>query len=123
VHLSKTSGDDKGVFGNWWATYEGQNSTGSVSAFASFPDLLDKKINRFWARYEVATETPMPEAMLAHLLKLASETKISGGDSIEIELPFRAIFGGCFEQRTIRVRLTTGALVTNTSSVTCPVRK
>ena len=119
-HLSRTNGDDK--FGLSWSKWEGQNSSGHVTVYASFPSLQDKKQNRFWVRFDSPLETPMPQALLSHLLGKARETAVSSGDTLEVKLPLEFRLGGCAETYTLRIRLTNGSLVSTSVEDSCPVK-
>jgi len=135
-HLTKTKGDQisgtpKGAFDQWWATWEGQNASGHVIAYAGVPNILDRKRNLFWVRFDFGYDetgrerdagTPMPEALLSHLLGKARETAVSSGDTLTLKLPFESVLGGCTESYTLRIRMTTGALVSNTVEDDCPVK-
>jgi hypothetical protein len=73
--------------------------------------------------FQPAAETPIPQALLSHLLSKATETHISGGDLIDIKLPLEQSRMGCGAIHTLRVRLTSGALVSNAVSSLCGVMK
>jgi hypothetical protein len=118
-HLSKKDGGED--FGVWWAIWEGENTSGHVTTYAAFPD-IGKKQNHFWVRFDLPTETPMPQALLSHLLGKARETAVSSGDTLELKLPFESVLGGCTESYTLRIRMTTGALVSNTVEDFCPLK-
>lgn len=73
-HLIRKEGGE--VLGGWWSLWEGENATGHVTTYAAFPDLIDKKRDHFWVRFDLPTETPMPQALLSHLLGKARETTV-----------------------------------------------
>ncbi|MBV8068324.1 MAG: hypothetical protein JO270_00365, partial [Acidobacteriaceae bacterium] len=62
--------------GSWWGLWTGENSTGTVTAYAAVPDPINKARNHFWARFDEPAEVPMPAAILSHLLATAKQTKI-----------------------------------------------
>ena len=117
-HLLKTDGDE--LLGGSWSIWEGGNASGHITAYAAFPDPVDKKQNHFWVRFDVPAETPMPQALLSHLLAKAQETAVSSGDTLNLRLPSESI-GRCTETYTLRIRITSGALVSNTVESSCPV--
>lgn len=119
-HLTKNSGGE--LLGSWWAMWEGENTSGHVTTYAAFPDMMDKKQNHFWVRFDPPSETPMPQALLSYLLGKARETAVSSGDTLELKLPFEPVLAGCTESYTLRIRMTTGALVSNTVEDFCPVK-
>jgi hypothetical protein len=117
--LSKKDGNE--LLGTWWSIWEGENPTGHITAYAAFPD-LDKKRNHFWVRFDIPTEIPMAQALLSHLLGKARETAVSSGDTVDIRLPVESILGGCTETYTLRIRMTSGALVSNVAEYYCPLK-
>lgn len=119
-NLSRTGGDE--LPGGWWSIWEGENTSGHITAYAAYPDLMDKKRSHFWARFDTATETPMPQALLSHLLGKATESAVSSGDTLDLKLPAELILGKCTEIYTLRIRMTSGALLSNTVACYCPVR-
>lgn len=118
--LRKTRGGD--VNGSWWGVWEGENSTGHISFFASYPDAMDRTKDKFWVVFSLPDEKPMPEALLAHFLSKAKETRIASGDTVEIRFPYEQQLGGCMEGSSITVRMTNGALVSNTAEESCTAR-
>jgi len=117
--LSKKEGGD--VAGSSWARWEGENGTGRVAAYASFPAPLDKQRNAFWVSFHPAIVAAIPAPLLSHLLSRARQTAISSGDSLEVKLPAEETAFGCRQTYTLRIGITTGALVGNTLDVSCPV--
>jgi hypothetical protein len=117
--LSRKDGGN--VFGQSWARWEAENQTGRVVAFAAFPETPDKKNDRFWVSYEPAEEQPMPQAVLSHLLGKADETLISSGNTFEVKFSAHDSISKCLHTNTLRIRMTTGALVLNTVEYYCPV--
>jgi hypothetical protein len=116
-HLSKKNGGE--LSGGSWATWEAGNSSGHVTVYGAFEP--NKKQNHFWVRYDVPTEIPMPQAMLAHLLGRSREIAVFSGDTVELKLPAESVAGGCTESYTLRIRMTTGALVSNVVEDYCTV--
>jgi hypothetical protein len=104
------------------ANWQGENGSGSVSVHAELPTWFGKPMNHFSVLFQPATETPIPQALLAHLLSKATETSVSGGDLIDIKLPVEPSRLSCDAIYTLRVRLTSGALVSNAVSSFCDVK-
>lgn len=132
-HLTKNDGNEPSgdTGGTWWAIWEGKNTSGHVMVYGGIPDPMDRKQNRFWVRFDFGNDetgrdrdagTPMPQALLSHLLGKARETAVSSGDTLEVKLPLQSVLGGCTESHTLRIRMTTGALVSNTVEDSCPVK-
>ena len=119
-HLTRKDGGEH--LGAWWSLWEGNNATGRVTVYGAFPDLTDMTRDHFFVRFEPPAETPMPQALLSHLLEKAKETTVSGGDTLDLNLPSESFLGGCTERFTLRIRLTTGALVSNTVEDFCPIK-
>lgn len=119
-HLSRKNGGES--VDGWWGLWQGGNTTGQIATYAGFPDVMNKAKNHFWVRFDVPTETPMPQALLSHLLGKARETAVTGGDMLEIRLPYEQVLGGCMESYTLTVRITTGALVSNAVEDYCPAK-
>jgi hypothetical protein len=117
-HLSKKNGGE--LSGGWWAIWEAGNTSGHVTVYGAFEP--NKKRNHFGVRYDVPTEIPMPQAMLAHLLDRSREIAVSSGDTVELKLPPESVAGGCTESYTLRIRMTTGALVNNLVEDYCAVQ-
>lgn len=119
-HLTRKNGGD--AAGIWWGIWEGQNATVRLAIFAGFPDVLDKTKTHFWVRFDAPTEMPIPQALLSHLLGKARETKVSVGDTLNIELPFEHMPNGCIEDYTLTIRMTSGALINTLVEDYCPVK-
>jgi len=64
-HLTKKDGNE--TLG-WWGIWEGQNSSGKLTLFATIPDPMNNQQNHVWIRFDPPTESPLAPAVLAHLL-------------------------------------------------------
>jgi hypothetical protein len=106
--------------GSAGGVWEAQNASGYVSLRIWSPDMMDKTRDHALVVYQPATERPIPEALLAHLLTKAESTKISSGNTIELEFPAESVAKvPCTSFTTLTVRLDTGALVANSVRTLC----
>lgn len=120
AHLSKIEGGE--LMGTFWGHWRGENQSGRLDAYAALPELLNPKNSYFWVSFDAPSEQQIPPAMLSHLLAKAQATNISGGDTIDIELPFVTQLGGCVTNYKLTARIT-GALVSTTVFSRCPIRE
>ena len=101
--------------GEQWTLRDGR---GEVRAWAFF---LDDETT-FFLLFFPTDPTPIPDALLSHLLGMATRTGVDDGDTIEINLPDRTLSGdGCRGRGrdSFVVRLTGGSLMRTSAVVQC----
>lgn len=105
----------------WAAAWARNNGTGSVSLEIWSPALESTTYDHAVVTYNPATEESIPEAVLSHLLAKAQRTKLTSGDTLDVEFPEEVFEPGnrCSFNTTLRIRLGTGALVANRLSTVC----
>lgn len=70
--------------------------------------------------FRPVTESPMPSAMLSHLIETA-ETTEQEGNTLSLEFPWseHVLHKRCSSQTTLAIRFDTGSLVSNTQLTFC----
>lgn len=123
LELTKTSTFDPSLIGSSGGRWQGQNSSGTVSVYISTPMPLNKASDMGTVTFWPHAEQPIPQALLTHLLAKAERTKLSGADTLELELSAErpSPQAKCSSQRILTIRLGTGAMVSNTVKGYCDV--
>jgi hypothetical protein len=102
--------------------WEGDTPTGFVSLRVWAPAPLNQKMDEALIVFTPATERPMPDTLLSHLLAKAASTKLDGATMLEIELASERGMG-CSSSRTVKVRLDSASTVLNGLRITCDATK
>jgi hypothetical protein len=108
----------------WGGVWNGQNATGFVSLRLWSPDPLEPTQNEALLIFQPPTEQPIPQALLTSLMATADSTKVTGGDTVEIRFRWEKETPGskCTSQRTLTVRLNSGALLQNSVVIYCSIQ-
>ncbi len=108
-----------GAGGGVWVV---DTPTGFVSLRVWTPAPLSSSTNEALIVFTPPNERPIPDALLSHLLAKAERTRLDGGNILEIEMASERVpISSCRSQRTLKVRLDSGAMVLNGLRLTCEI--
>jgi hypothetical protein len=109
----------------WGGVWSAKDATGSVTLMVEAPDMFDPNIDHAWVMFRPAGEQPIPQAILSNLMSRAETTKPLGPDMLDIAFPWERETpkSKCSSQTTFTVRVTTGALLSNTVTTYCHYRQ
>lgn len=124
LHLTERTLYDPKVLGTIGGVWSAQNTSGYVGIKLSAPELFNKSSDYAQVVFQPPAEEIIPSALLSHLLAKAESTEIKGANKLDINLPYEHTSSrNCTWQRTLTIRLTSGALVANTVETRCDVPK
>jgi hypothetical protein len=125
LELTKTKTGDPTMLGSSDGTWLGENASGFVWIKVSSSGPLDKTHDQGVVTFVPHSEQPIPQALLTHLLATGERTKISGADTLDLEFAFENLLpqSPCTSQRTLTIRIGTGAMVSNSVTGYCDVLK